>query len=154
MKFILIAFFTLMPQSNILKLAIDPVNFRYSEKIKITLKISVFLNSKIKKKLINFEIQQLQELKNEILKFQYSQILKLKNGKIKKNYSNFLHENVLLKELKKIYNFQIPIHKNVWILNFRSIEIFVFSIFEFYNFSCIVFQKCRNSYFKIDLAEY
>ena len=89
------------------------------------------------------------------MKFQYSQILKFKNGKIKKNYSNFLHENVsITQRIKKIYNIQIPIHKNVWILNCRSIEIFVFSIFEFYNFSCIGFQKCRNSYFKIDLAEY
>ena len=34
------------------------------------------------------------------------------------------------------------------------IEIFVFSISEFYNFWSIEFRKCRNSYFRINLAEY
>ena len=39
-------------------------------------------------------------------------------------------------------------------LNFRSIEPFVSSIFEFHNFRFIEFKKCRNSYFGINLVEY
>ena len=34
-------------------------------------------------------------------------------------------------------------------MNFRSIEIFVFSILEFYNFWFIEFRKFRNTYFRI-----
>ena len=40
-------------------------------------------------------------------------MLKFKNGKIKRNYSNFLHETVsVTQRIKKIYNFQVAIHKN------------------------------------------